>query len=109
MTISGRAMLRVALVAAASVVALPAWAANGPATSAGPGRILCSSASKCELSIGTSSAMRYHIDIAALPQADKQRLVQHCKPRQKACVATVDGTEMGDPLKVKAEKIKFYN
>ena len=109
MGLSGGAMLRVSLIAAGAMVSLPAWAANAPATSAGPGRIVCRSASKCELSIGTSAAMRYHIDIAALSKADKERLVQHCKPRQKACVATVDGTEMGDPLKVKAESIKFYN
>lgn len=106
---SGRAMLRVSLVAASVLISLPAGAANAPATSAGPGRIVCRSASKCELSIGTAAAMRYHIDIAALPKAAQQRLVRHCKPRQKACVATVDGTEMGDPLKVQAESIKFYN
>ena len=109
MRFSGRAMLRVAALVAGTMVSLPAWAADAPATSAGPGRIVCKSAKTCELSIGTAAAMRYHIDIAALPKAEQQRLVQHCKPKQKACVATVDGTEMGDPLKVKAEKIKFYD
>jgi len=105
---SGRAMLRVAALAAGTMVSLPVWAANAP-TSAGPGRIVCTSAKNCVLSIGTAAAMRYHIDIAALPKADQQRLVQHCKPKQKACVATVDGTEMSDPLKVKAATIKFYD
>lgn len=109
MSLPARAVLRATLVAASALISLPVRAASGPATTAGPGRIVCRSASQCELSIGTSSAMRYHIDIAALPKAEKERLVRRCKPRQKACVATVDGAEMGDPLKVKAESIKFYN
>ncbi len=109
MTFSGRAMLRAGLLAGSVLVSLPAMAAQAPATSAGPGRIVCRSATKCELSIGTAAAMDYHVNIAALPKTARQRLAQHCKPGQKACVATVHGTEAGDPLSVKAESIKFYN
>ena len=105
MRVSGhRAVLCALLLAAAA----PAWAADAPSTSAGPGRIVCKSATQCELGIGTPATMRYQIDASALPQSDKDRLKQ-CTAKGKPCVATVDGTEMGDALKVKASKITFYN
>jgi len=45
----------------------------------------------------------------ALPAEDQTRLSKQCTPKASPCVATVDGTEMGDPLKIKAAKIKWYN
>jgi hypothetical protein len=108
MTIPGHAMLRAMLFGAGLTLALPAWAADAPATSAGPGRIVCHSATSCTVSIGTAAAMHYHIDATALPKSDKDRL-KTCTAKAKPCVATVDGTEMNDPLKIKASKITFYN
>jgi len=81
-----------------------------PPTSAGPGRITCSSAASCELTIGTPPSMRYRIDASALADADKQRLTGACKPKGNPCVATVQGTEApGGKGIVKATTIKFYN
>jgi len=81
----------------------------GPAASAGPGRITCQTAKACVLGIGDPAKIKYQINPEALPDTDKQRLAQ-CKPGGKTpCVATVQGTEMGDSLKVKAAKITWYN
>jgi hypothetical protein len=86
-----------------------AWA-QAPAaasTSAGPGRITCSSATSCELGVGTPASIRYKIDPSALPDADKTRLTKQCTAKAPPCVATVDGTET--KAVIKASKIKFYN
>jgi hypothetical protein len=95
----------------AGVVALWApvvWAQGQPApTSVGPGRIICLSISSCELGIGIPPSIRYDVDISAVPDADKDRLVKQCTANAAPCVATVTGveTETG----VKAAGIKFYN
>jgi hypothetical protein len=78
------------------------------ATSAGPGRIICKATSFCELGIGVPAHLRYRVDGSALPDADKARLKQ-CTVSAKPCVVTVNGTEMGDAMKVKAAKITWYN
>jgi hypothetical protein len=83
--------------------------AADPLTSAGPGRIVCKSATACELGIGTPAKLRYRINVTALPAADQDRLVKQCTARAAPCVATVEGTEMGDPIKIKAARITWYN
>ena len=81
-----------------------------PAASAGPGLIVCKTAKACELGIGNPAKLKYQIDVEALPPPDKDRLGKQCKPEGKTpCVATVDGTEIGDPMKIKAARIKWYN
>lgn len=83
---------------------------TGPAVSAGPGKITCKSATTCQVRIGDPASIKYQIDITALPAEDKDRLGKQCKAAGKTpCVVTVTGTEMGDPLKVKAAAIKWYN
>jgi hypothetical protein len=82
----------------------------GPATTVGPGRITCKSASACVLGIGTPATLKFQVDPSALPDADKDRLSKQCKLTGKTpCVVTVQGNEMGDPMKVKAASIKWYN
>lgn len=110
MRISSLAM-RCALLAGVAILSGPAaWAQNPPPTVAGPGRITCRSAASCELTIGTPPSMRYRIDAAGLPDADRQRLVTACKPSGNPCVATVQGTEApGGKGIVRATTIKFYN
>ena len=82
----------------------------GPATSAGPGRVICKNATTCELGIGSPAKLKYRIDVTALPAEDKDRLTRQCGPEgEKPCIATFDGTEMGDPVKIEAAKIKWYN
>ncbi len=82
----------------------------GPTTSAGPGRIICKNAASCELGLGTPPKLKYTINATALSDADKERLTKTCSAAQKApCIATVQGTEMGDAMKIKAAKITFYN
>ena len=82
----------------------------GPATSAGPGKIICKTATSCQLGIGDPAQIKYQINVDALPAPDKERLGKQCTSTGKTpCVATVNGTEMGDPLKVKAAKITWYN
>jgi hypothetical protein len=82
----------------------------GPATSAGPGRITCKTATACVVGIGDPATIKYQVNVEALPAADKDRLAKQCRPNGKTpCVVTVQGTEMNDPLKVKAEKITWYN
>jgi hypothetical protein len=94
--------------AALLLAALPAQAQQNP-ISAGPGRITCKPASLCVLGIGEPAKIKYQIDITALPDADKDRLVKQCAPNGKTpCIATVQGTT-GDEIKVKAAKITFYN
>jgi hypothetical protein len=82
----------------------------GPATSAGPGKIICKTATSCQLGIGDPAQIKYQINVDALPAPDKERLGKQCTSTGKTpCVATVTGTEMGDLLKVKAAKITWYN
>ena len=95
----------------AGVVALwapIAWAQGQPApTSVGPGRIICLSISSCELGVGIPPSIRYDVDIAAVPDADKDRLVKQCTADAAPCVATVTGAETDTGIK--AASIKFYN
>ena len=85
-----------------------AWAQAQPApTNVGPGRVICRSATACDLEIGTPASLRYKIDPAALAAADKDRLTKQCTPKATPCVATVTGTET--KTVVKAASIKFYN
>jgi hypothetical protein len=88
-----------------------AWSQQpGPSASAGPGRITCKTAILCEVGIGTPVSMKFQVNVADLPDADKDRLSKQCKPNGKTpCIVTVQGTEMGDPMKVKAAKITWYN
>jgi hypothetical protein len=88
--------------------AVPAWA-QAPTTSAGPGRIVCTSSGSCQLGIGTPAKMHYRIDISALSDADRGRLVKDCTAKSKPCVATVEGNEGKDPMQVKGTKITWYN
>ena len=80
--------------------------AQPASTSVGPGRIICRSASSCELGIGTPASLKYQIDPSALQPADKDRLKQ-CTAKGTPCVATVTGSET--KTGVKAASIKFYN
>jgi hypothetical protein len=83
---------------------------TGPATSAGPGRIVCKGGTMCELGIGTPATLKFQINVEALTAEDKDRLSKQCNPGGKTpCIVTVEGTEMSDPMKVKAAKIKWYN
>jgi hypothetical protein len=77
------------------------------ATSYGPGRIICGSATSCELGIGSPASLKYRIDPSALPEADKSRLTKQCTAKSAPCVGTVTGSETKDV--VKAAGIKFYN
>jgi len=105
-----RPFLAVAILASLGAgLPLSAWAAEpGPATSAGPGRIICKAVSFCQLGIGVPAHLRYRIDGSALPDVDKARL-KHCSVNATPCVVAVSGTEMGDLMKVKAAKITWYN
>jgi hypothetical protein len=95
------------LAAMAALCGTAAWAQAQPAqTSAGPGRIICSAITKCDLGIGTPPSISYKIDASALPDADKARLVK-CTAKAPACIATVDGADAKPAIK--AAKIKFYN
>jgi hypothetical protein len=88
--------------------AVPVLAQGQPAaTSVGPGRIFCRSATACELDIGTPASLKYQIDPSALAGADKDRLTKQCTPKATACIATVTGAET--KTGVKAASIKFYN
>ncbi len=95
----------------AGVMALSAsaaWAQSAPApTSAGPGRVICKSATSCTLGVGTPPSISYRIDASALPDADKDRLVKQCTAKATPCVATVTGADTGTVIK--AASIKFYN
>ena len=98
----------------AIVVVMTAWGtatatAQAPqaATSVGPGKVFCRSATACELDIGTPVSLKYEIDPAALPAADLDRLTKQCKDTGTPCIATVTGTET--EAGVKAASIKFYN
>ncbi|MBN8871607.1 MAG: hypothetical protein J0H67_02115 [Rhodospirillales bacterium] len=96
------------VLAALLALAAPAQAQN--ATTAGPGRIVCTAAKSCVLGIGTQATMHYQIDASGLAPADTQRLTKDCTAEGKPCVVTIDGLEdRSDPLKVKATKITWYN
>jgi hypothetical protein len=82
----------------------------GPATFAGRGRITCRGGTMCVLGIGDPAQIEYQVDVDALPATDEDRLSKQCVVGGGApCVVTVQGTEMDDPLKVKAMKITWYN
>jgi hypothetical protein len=82
--------------------------AQGPAAASfGPGRVICRSATSCELGIGTPASLKYRIDPSALPEADRSRLTQQCTAKGTPCVVTVTGTEAKNV--VRAASIKFYN
>jgi hypothetical protein len=84
----------------------PAAWAQPAQTSAGPGRIICSAITKCDLGIGTPPSISYKIDASVLPDADKARLAK-CTTKAPPCIATVDGADTKPAIK--AAKIKFYN
>jgi hypothetical protein len=110
MNVSLRTTGRLAALAIGVALALPAQAQTPAApTSAGPGRIICKAASSCVLGIGTPAKLRYQINATALPAADQQRLSKQCTAKATPCIVTIEGTEMGDALKVKAGKITWYN
>jgi hypothetical protein len=92
-----------------AVSAAPAWAQATPpaSTNVGPGRVICRSATACELDIGTPPRLKYKIDPSALAAADKERLVKQCTTKGTPCIATVTGSETA--AGVKAASIKFYN
>lgn len=95
-------------IALATLAAASAWAQAQPAsTNVGPGRIICRSATACELEIGTPPSLKYRIDPTALSDADKDRLTKQCTAKAPPCIATVTGTESKSV--VKAVSIKFYN
>ena len=94
--------------AALAVLVASLAAAAEPAVSAGPGTIACKGAAHCIVGIGSPASIKYTVDATALPDADKARL-KTCAAGKPPCIATVTGTEMGDPLKVKASAIKWYN
>lgn len=104
-------MRRSAALLVVMLAASPAHAQQpGPAASAGPGKIVCRTKTMCVLGIGDPAKIKYQINADALPDADKDRLSKQCTTTGKTpCVVTVQGTEMGDPLKVKAAKITWYN
>ena len=107
MTPTGLAVRTIAaLLLSAPAFALP----TGPATSVGPGRIICKSAAACELRLGAPAKLKYRINATALSDADKARLIATCTAKAKTpCLVTVQGTEMGDAVKIKAAKITFHN
>jgi hypothetical protein len=110
MIVRAKAMRRLALLGVAVLLTTQVQAQTAaPATSAGPGRIVCKSAASCELGIGTPAKLRYQINASGLPAADKDRLTKSCTAKAAPCIATVEGTEMGDPIKIKATKITWYN
>jgi hypothetical protein len=64
----------------------------------------------CEVGIGTPVKLKFVVNVEALPAGDKDRLNKQCKPTGNTmCIVAVQGTEMSDPMKVKATKITFYN
>ena len=88
---------------------MPLAHAQQPAASAGPGRITCKTATMCEVGIGTPVKLKFQVNVEALSAEDKDRLSKQCKPSGKTpCIVTVQGTEMGDPMKIKAAKITWY-
>ena len=60
------------------------------ATSAGPGRIICTSAKACVLGIGSPATMHYQIDASGLPAADTGRLTKDCTAKGTPCVVTAE-------------------
>ena len=95
---------------AAKPASAPAPAAPGPATSAGPGRITCTPTKTCTLGIGSPAKLFYTINVDALPGEDRERLAKGCGPKGTIpCIVTISGTEMGDPIKLKAGTIKWHN
>ena len=89
------------------LTALPAVAA-APPVSAGPGTVTCKDPAHCVVGIGSPPSIKYTVDATALSAEDKTRL-KTCVAGKPACIATVAGTENGDPLKVKAASIKWQN
>ena len=88
---------------------MPAWAQGGSTaatTSEGPGRVICTTANRCELGIGTLPSLRFQIDGAALPDSDKARMAK-CTARAPLCIATVTGVEAakGTSMKASANKL----
>lgn len=101
------------LIASIAGMALTIAAASaetaGVAASAGPGVMTCRASGPCNLGIGTPPKLIYKVDLSTLPDADKTRS-KDCKAgRAKPCIVGVHGNEMGDPLKLKADKITWYN
>ncbi len=96
-----------AALAFVSIAAVPAASAQTQTTSVGPGRIICRSATSCELGIGTPASIKFKIDPSALPAADKDHLTKQCTLKGTPCIVTLTGTETATGIK--AASIKFYN
>ena len=96
-----------AAVAIASVGMVAAASAQTQTTSVGPGRIICRSATSCELGIGTPASIKFKIDPSALAAADKDHLSKQCTAKGAPCIVTLTGSETATGIK--AASIKFYN
>ncbi|HEY2615781.1 MAG TPA: hypothetical protein VGI78_00435 [Acetobacteraceae bacterium] len=96
-----------AAMAIVSFATIPAASAQTQTTSVGPGRIICRSATSCELGIGTPASIKFKIDASALPTADKDHLTRQCTAKSTPCIVTLTGTETATGIK--AASIKFYN
>ncbi len=78
---------------------------NEGARTVGPGRIVCN-ASFCELGSGAHPKQRFRINVSALPEAEVRRL-RKCTGVSKPCIVTVEGTQLGDPMKIMADSIQW--
>jgi len=78
---------------------------SGGDRTVGPGRIVCN-ASFCELGSGALPKQRFRINVSALPEAEVRRL-RTCTGVSKPCIVTVEGTQLGDPMKIMADSIQW--
>lgn len=92
---------------AAAAYAPGAQAQRAAPATAGPARIVCN-ASFCELGSGAQPEQRIRVIISNLPQ-DEIRRLRKCTGVAKPCIVTVEGTELGDQMKIMATRIQWQD
>ena len=108
----GRQLIRCAGRMLAVAVAVVASAATGYAQRAapvtvGPGRIFCNAAF-CEMGSGARPNERVRVIVSSLPQEEIHRL-RKCTGVAKPCIVTIQGTQQGDVMKIKADGIRWQD
>jgi hypothetical protein len=82
-----------------------ASAARADSATVGPAQIICNAAF-CEMGSGSRPKERVRVIVSDLPQEEIHRL-RKCTGVAKPCIVTIEGTQLGGPMRVMASSIHW--
>jgi hypothetical protein len=74
-------------------------------TTVGPARIVCN-ATFCEMGSGARPKERVRVIVSNLAQEEIHRL-RKCTGVAKPCIVTIEGTQLGGPMRIMASSIRW--